>query len=99
LELKDVVATVHTFYSSRDPAEEKAVLCQMLGVSLVEERMKYVFDEAKKLGKPFLYAHGSWCVPARKAYERSPGLFAGIMTVEDRNFADAVRGELKPVSR
>jgi hypothetical protein len=67
----------------------------MLGTSLVEERMKYVFEQAKNLGKPFLYAHGSWCVPARKAYEKSPELFAGIMVVDDRNFADAVRGELK----
>ena len=75
------------------------MLCQMLGVSLVEERMKYIFENAKKFGRPFLYAHGSWCVPARKAYEKSPELFAGIMTVDDRNFADVVRGELKDAVR
>ena len=96
LELKDEIRAAHIFYTSRDPAEEKAMLCQMLGTSLVEERMKYIFDQAKKKDRPFLYAHGSWCVPARKAYEKSPELFAGVMTVDDRNFADAVRGELKP---
>ena len=99
LELKDELQAAHLFYSSRDPSEEKAMLCQMLGVSLVEERMKYIFENAKKFGKPFLYAHGSWCVPARKAYEKSPELFAGIMTVDDRNFADVVRGELKDAVR
>lgn len=99
LELKDEIKAAHIFYTSRDPAEEKAMLCQMLGTSLVEERMKYVFEQAKKRGKPFLYAHGSWCVPARKAYEKHPELFAGIMTVDDRNFADAVRGELRNAVR
>ena len=98
LELKDVPKAAHIFYTSRDPAEEKALLCQMLGTSLVEERIKHIFAEAKKMGRPFLYAHGSWCVPARKAYEQSPAAFAGIMTVDDRNFADVVRGELKPVA-
>jgi hypothetical protein len=71
----------------------------MLGTSLVEERIKYIFAEAGKKGRPFLYAHGCWCVPARKAYAQSPAAFAGIMTVDDRNFADAVRGELKPVAK
>ena len=99
LELKDEIKAAHIFYTSRDPAEEKAMLCQMLGTSLVEERMKYIFGQAKNLGKPFLYAHGSWCVPARKAYEKHPELFAGIMTVDDRNFADAVRGELRNAVR
>lgn len=99
LELRDVPKAAHIFYTSRDPAEEKAMLCQMLGISLVEERIKYIFEQAKKTGRPFLYAHGSWCVPARKAYEKSPEAFAGIMTVDDRNFADVVRGELKPVVR
>jgi hypothetical protein len=99
LELKDEVAAAHVFYSSRNPAEEKAMLCQMLGTSLVEERVKYIFGKANTMSRPFLYAHGSWCVPARRAYERSPELFAGIMTVDDRNFADAVRGELRDAVR
>jgi len=83
LTFKETGAVRHAFYGSSDPAEEPAVLCYLLGTSLVEERTREILAAAQaerdRSGKsPRVIAYGTWCPAAALAYRREPSLFSGL---------------------
>ena len=90
----------HKFYGSTAAIEENAILCQMLGRNLVEDRKNEILKSArgyaaKGLPKPVLVAMDSWERPAALAYAEHPELFASFRLLGDGQFGLGIRGETK----
>lgn len=90
----------HAFYGATSSAEENAMICQMLGRNLLEDRKDEILKAARARAakgqpKPVLVALDLWERAAQLAYAEHPELFAGLRLLGDGTFGSALRGSVK----
>lgn len=90
----------HRFYGDKSPAEENALLAQMLGRDLVTMRTDEILSQARALvaqgaPRPVLVAEDAWVRPAERAIAEAPELFGGFKSLGDGTFRSAIRREAR----
>lgn len=94
LEFKGCAKALHQFYGFNDSAEFYAVLCHLLGTSLVELRADAIEKAVRAEAIPVrVIAHGSWCPAVALAYSRAPECFGAIRCVDaPESWRQAIEG-------